>query len=240
MSPSFNSLTSCLWPTEQSYSRLSQSESGEPGESLALANNATSQSRPPTNRASQLFENGFRNGHPPKSWRVILSFASNTDDIGKEGFKPDLNGGWDAALDIVTTDIVGLMKEGLYVSQDDVEVHENYITWTDNTEGRQRVYYRHYTLVHSKWSGKLVVQFRRLDNVPKFRVEHLSAEQVYHASAAATIEFDNRVYYYEAGPPRDRMNFILDDEPLPGLWPWPKQELNNRRESEESFDMVEM
>jgi hypothetical protein len=41
------------------------------------------------------------------------------------------------------------------------------------------------------------------------------------------------------------MNIILDDEPLPGLWPWPKKELDDGRKSEEdeegkdSFDMVE-
>ncbi|KAG8351802.1 hypothetical protein FVEN_g10199 [Fusarium venenatum] len=241
MSSFFNSLSGCLWATEQSYSRLPQSESDEPGQSLPPANDATSKYRSPTYGPSQWCENRFGKDQPPESWRILISFASNTNDIGEEAFELDLNGGWGALLDIVTTDIVGLMKEGLYVSQDDVKVHENYLTWTDSPQDQQKTYYRYYTLINSKWSGKLVVRSETLDSVVGSRLEHLSAERVYHASPAAIIGFDNnRVYYYEAASQGDRMNFILDDEPLPGLWPWPKKELDNRRDSEESFDMVEV
>ncbi|KAM0300298.1 hypothetical protein ACHAPM_006610 [Fusarium culmorum] len=186
-----NSLLNCIWPTVQSYYRLSQHESGEPG---------------------QLPLNIFGNSHPLKPGRVVLKFASITKDFRNDTFTLDLDEGWIAVLDIEAKDVIGLMQEGLYVSDENTKVHENYIEWNNNTPDRVLRCYRHYTLTHPKWSGKLTVK-----------------------SGNDT----RKVYWYDPPPKGPKINALLDGEPLPGLWPWPK-ELGAPGKSEESSDVVEI
>ncbi|KAM0544794.1 hypothetical protein ACHAO7_008703 [Fusarium culmorum] len=186
-----NSLLNCIWPTVQSYYHLSQHESGEPG---------------------QLPLNIFGNSHPLKPGRVVLKFASITKDFRNDTFTLDLDEGWIAVLDIEAKDVIGLMQEGLYVSDENTKVHENYIEWNNNTPDRVLRCYRHYTLTHPKWSGKLTVK-----------------------SGNDT----RKVYWYDPPPKGPKINALLDGEPLPGLWPWPK-ELGAPGKSEESSDVVEI
>ncbi|PTD11132.1 hypothetical protein HYE67_010509 [Fusarium culmorum] len=218
-----NSLLNCIWPTVQSYYRLSQHESGEPGQSPALTNNA------PSNMSTgQLPLNIFGNSHPLKPGRVVLKFASITKDFRNDTFTLDLDEGWIAVLDIEAKDVIGLMQEGLYVSDENTKVHENYIEWNNNTPDRVLRCYRHYTLTHPKWS------------VSGFRLEHLSADRVYHAFSTVKSGNDTRkVYWYDPPPKGPKINALLDGEPLPGLWPWPK-ELGAPGKSEESSDVVEI
>ncbi|QPC77156.1 hypothetical protein HYE68_007908 [Fusarium pseudograminearum] len=229
-----NSLLNCIWPTAQSYYHLSQHESGEPGQSPALTNNA------PSNMSTgQLPLNIFGNSHPRKPGRVVLKFASITKDFRNDTFTLDLDEGWIAVLDIDAKDIIGLMQEGLYVSEENAKMHENYIEWSDNFPNRVLRCYRHFTLTHPKWSGKMSVQSNDSNIVSGFRMEHLSADRVYHA--VSVIKSDNverKVYWYDSPPNAPKINAILDDEPLPGLWPWPK-ELGTPGKSEESSDVVE-
>lgn len=229
-----NSLLNCIWPTAQSYYHLSQHESGEPGQSPVLTNNA-----PSYMSTGQLPLNVFGNSYPRKSGRIVLKFASITKDFRNDTFTLDLDEGWIAALDIEAKDVIGLMQEGLYVSEENAKVHENYIEWNNNTPDRVLRCYRHYTLTHPKWSGKLLVQSNDTNIVSGFRLEHLSADRVYHAFSTVKSGNDTRkVYWYDPPPKGPKINTLLDGEPLPGLWPWPK-ELGASGKSEESSDVVE-
>jgi len=171
-------------------------------------------------------------GRSPTSWQVLFYFASDCVDMREGTPGTELNLDWCADLDIIATDIVGLMREGLYVSRDTVKVQDNHVRWGKHpTDQTKWMWYRHYTLVHPKWSGQLVVRTTTFELTSKFRLEHLSADRVFKACARATTGFDNSVYWYEVrNPHSSRMNFILDDEPLPGLWPWPKKEPDGQEE----------
>ncbi|KAJ4133784.1 hypothetical protein NW768_005372 [Fusarium equiseti] len=171
-------------------------------------------------------------GRSPTSWQVLLHFASDCEDL-REGIPgSELKRDWSADLDIITTDIVGLMREGLYVSQDNVKVQDNHVRWEKHPADQTKwMFHRHYTLLHPQWSGRLVVRTMTFELASEFRLEHLSADGVYKAWARATTGSDNSVYWYEIRNPHySRINFILDDEPLPGLWPWPKKERDGQDE----------
>lgn len=86
---------------------------------------------------------------------------------------------WYATLDITTTDIVGLMREGLYVSQDDVKVQDNHLRRVVDPKDKTKwIYVRHYTLVNPRWSGQLKIKASIPENASGFRLDHLSADGV--------------------------------------------------------------
>ncbi|GKU02329.1 hypothetical protein FLAG1_08965 [Fusarium langsethiae] len=237
MSSFIDSLLGCIWPTEQSYSQLSQFESRESRQSLASSNMHF-----PTGLLSQMHLKAVGNGHPRKSGDVVLHLASDTNDSGKEAFEVDLEGGWVAVLNITTINIIRLMRERLYVSQENVKLHKSYITCGNNSAGQEQLVYRHYSLTHPKWSGKLVVRSKDANILSAFRLEHMSADRVFQASATAKIDNEKRiVYWYNSSLTGPKINVLLNDEPLLRLWPWPrpKKELRDPKKIEESSEVVE-
>lgn len=244
----FDSLRKCLWPSGPSYDLLPDSESEQQGQYLPHVDHTVSKKSLPlgTSPSCQytvdpsMARFGIE-GRSPTSWQVLLYFASYCDNLRKGKPPNDPNSYWCADLDIITTDIVGLMREGLYVSQDNVKVQDNHVRWGRHPRDQTKwMWYRHYTLVHPKWSGRLVVQTVSFELASEFRLEHLSADGVYKARAQAMAGFDNSVYWYEVrNPHASRMNFILDDEPLPGLWPWPKKEPDGQDEEGCDWEKVQ-
>ncbi|KAL6921532.1 hypothetical protein FSHL1_005501 [Fusarium sambucinum] len=207
-------------------------ESGQP---LAPSN-----TRLTTGGVCQPRQSIFGKGHSRISGRIIFNFGSNIDNFKNGASELDLSGGWGAILDISATDIIELMQGGLHVCQENVKVHESYIMWSDVTANQEQLCYRHYALTDPKWSGSLVLRSKDINQLSGFRLEDISPDRVFHATVAAEVGEDTRiVYFYEAKLTGAKINVIMDDEPLPGLWPWPKKELANQGKSEESFDMGE-
>ncbi|RGP59001.1 hypothetical protein FLONG3_11314, partial [Fusarium longipes] len=120
------------------------------------------------NRKMERFES--RDGRSPESWNVIMDISSFPEGIEKDLHNLDMDTNWSSRLDIVTTDIIGLMRE---------------------------------------------------------------AHRVFEVSVKAENGFENMAYHYNAFNPANNVNAVLDDEPLPGLWPWPKKELDSQEEGEE-------
>ncbi|KAF4435930.1 hypothetical protein F53441_13387 [Fusarium austroafricanum] len=162
-------------------------------------------------------------------WKVALYFGYGPKTFEKQPWKVDLNLGWEAELHILTTDIVGLMQEGLYVSQNNVLVRESNVKTRRDEEKQVSTYDRYYTLADPNWTGKLMVKSNDVQIVADFRVEHLSADAVYWAQAVDLSKGEeNLVYRFSLDPSGFNANFILDDAPMKGLWPSLRQELGDQ------------
>ncbi|KAF4450285.1 hypothetical protein F53441_6568 [Fusarium austroafricanum] len=160
----------------------------------------------------------------PRLWKLELFFGSNAESLRKGSGVIDLNIGWYAHLSISTSNIVGLMQEELHLSQDNVQVQDNHLTYSYSEKGRCWHVQRHYTLAGPQWSAKLLVWTFKLSVAVGFRIEHLSVDKVYLAHCSDTTKSKNLVYFFELRTPENNMNIILDETPMAGLWPWPKQE----------------
>ncbi|KAF4450289.1 hypothetical protein F53441_6572 [Fusarium austroafricanum] len=92
-----------------------------------------------------------------KVWRVFLKFKSDPETRTKEIPEAHLSHGWVTELVILAKDIVGLMQEGLYVTENNVQVLES--SFKDRWRPEKNAWYtdRHYTLKDPKWTGKLLV-----------------------------------------------------------------------------------
>ncbi|KAF5703114.1 hypothetical protein FGLOB1_9248 [Fusarium globosum] len=160
----------------------------------------------------------------PKVWKVEMMFGSDPNLLRQEPPVVQMDTGWEAYLKLSTTDIVGLMREGLYVSQDNIIVQENCLTMRPDPQKYQtHCYDRHFALSGPGWEGKLVVSTLGLPVASNFRVEHLSADKVYRCEARDLSKEGSRAYHFLIDG-EENANYILDDTPLEGLWPWPRNE----------------
>ncbi|KAH7244149.1 uncharacterized protein BKA55DRAFT_541064 [Fusarium redolens] len=167
----------------------------------------------------------YREVTAPKLWKVDLWFGSDPELLREAIPQMKLDTGWEAHLELSTTDIVGLMREGLHVSQGNVNVQESCLTMRpDPQECQMYCYDRHFTLSGPSWKGNLVVTTLSLPIANNFRVEHLSADQVFRSLACDVSKGENWVYIFLIDKSEDNANYILDDTPLEGLWPWPRKE----------------
>ncbi|KAF5614432.1 uncharacterized protein FSUBG_312 [Fusarium subglutinans] len=160
-----------------------------------------------------------------KSWKVDLSFGSDPDMLRGKVPLVNLTTGWQARLVLYTSDIVGLMRKGLYVSQKNVIVEESCLTMRPHQQEHNTYYYdRRFTLTGPSWKGSLVVTTLSCPIVTNFRVEHLSADKVYQCYASDYFKSRCWAYNFMIEKPEVNANYILDDTPLEGLWPWPRKE----------------
>ncbi|KAM0438659.1 hypothetical protein ACHAPT_001415 [Fusarium lateritium] len=158
-------------------------------------------------------------GSWPKLWRVVFTFGQ---DIYKLRDETPLNQltGWTACLDLVTCDLPAMMRDGLFLTWQNVRVGENHAKMT-YTEGLGDLCNRCYTVADSTWSGNLNVCAWTTEGVANFRIHHLSADKVFYVSVGN--QKGERVYFYDVRDPKNNANFMYDDMPLEGLWPWPKK-----------------
>ncbi|KAF9767740.1 hypothetical protein IL306_015049 [Fusarium sp. DS 682] len=160
----------------------------------------------------------------PKVWKVEVWLGSDPKLLRQATPMVDLTVGWDAYLELSTTDIIGLMQEGLYVSQDNVNVQESYLT-ARHCHKEQKYYYdRQFVLAGPSWTGRLVVSTLRQPVATNFPIEHLSVDKVHQARAWDVSKRPNLVYLFLLNNPIYNANYILDDTSLEGLWPWPREE----------------
>lgn len=239
-----NSFLECCWPTRQSYDPLPDFEPAQLSQTSAPPQSASPEGSLPTivppgqYRAEPGLTRSGTYDPSQKNWAVLLKFGSYEEGVEKESFDIDLNTGWFAVLDITTTDIVGLMQEGLYVTQEILQVQDNKLQWKFWPAHQVTYFYRQFTLIHPKWSGELTVRTANVAVAKEFRLEHLSADRVHLAHANAMTGVENNVYWYDPLLPV-AVNFILDDEPLPGLWPWPKKQLYGEGKIEGGCSVIE-
>ncbi|KAG4263290.1 hypothetical protein BFJ72_g2350 [Fusarium proliferatum] len=185
----------------------------------------------------------------PRSWKVHLKFGSDPDLLKRATPQVNLTIGWQAHLILYTSDIVGLMREGLYVSQKNVIVEESCLALRPHEQEHKTYYHdRHFALTSPNWKGNLVVTTFSGPIATNFRVEHLSADKVFHCDASDVSKTPQCwAYYFMINRPHVNANYILDDTPLEGLWPWPRNEpspqgMEKEREQEgtEEGDMLDL
>ncbi|KAM0346180.1 hypothetical protein ACHAPU_005601 [Fusarium lateritium] len=158
---------------------------------------------------------------PPPTCRIWLEFASDRGKILELGGKIDPETGWYAELIIDTPDIVSLMRNGLYVTEKDMDVARNHTVWKECDRFKMKMYHRSYTLKGANYSGSLIVRAVDMEDTIKFRIKDLSHDKVVTAMAEAGEEC---LVYLWSLLHTVKSNNILDDMPLEGLWPWPRRE----------------
>ncbi|KAF4443144.1 hypothetical protein F53441_11543 [Fusarium austroafricanum] len=215
-----------LYPVKATYTSVVSKQTffGDPHQSRTTTHsNGLLSGRPPA----------YVDANRPKKWVVHFEF-SDAESLRKTQTE-DEDIGWFFVLTIFSNDIVGAMQ-GLYVSQENVQLRENYCR-PYSYKGDQTVYRdRSYTLVSSKWTGELVVKSAVPGVVANFRIEDLSSDNVWTVKAEDTSKEGSVVYRFSTIFPETNANYILDDTPLEGLWPWPRQ---NQKVEEKNGDNEE-
>ncbi|KAF5022823.1 hypothetical protein F66182_5117 [Fusarium sp. NRRL 66182] len=156
-----------------------------------------------------------------KSWDVELVFSSDGKELQKDKLI-DLSVDWHATLILKTSDIVGIMKEGLFLTQDDIEAQESQPKRDYCNKTKRHCWCRHYTISHARWPGTITIKTLKHNVAAGFRVQHLSADNVYFAEVKD--KYGMSVYKSNLWNSMQDFNLILDDLPMPGLWPWPRKE----------------
>ncbi|KAF4458852.1 hypothetical protein FALBO_14396 [Fusarium albosuccineum] len=183
---------------------------------------------PPITRPAALNATAHRSDDPPppyededeRNWIMNFNFVSNPEEFQRRGTLRVMED-WSAELTIETSDLPGVMKHGLFLGPDNVQEEEGYLKQCYSQRDKRWFYIRHYTVVDSRWSGSLEVSSWDVLPLNKFRLHHLSADKI--RLAAAEDEEANTVYQYNASDPEINANYIYDDMPMEGLWPWPRE-----------------
>ncbi|KAF4974675.1 hypothetical protein FZEAL_8446 [Fusarium zealandicum] len=163
----------------------------------------------------------YEDGSPAKLWRIEFLFGSDLDKL-HSGEPLDLDVGWTAQLSLTTWDLPGIMNNGLYLTQENVQVRDNHFKACFLEQHRRLICNRSYTVADPRWSGHLHVCSWSTKIVMDFRIHHLSPEKV--LLARVNNQEGGCVYYYNLHLPGNDANCLYDDMVLDGLWPWPKRE----------------
>ncbi|KAF5018199.1 hypothetical protein F66182_9826 [Fusarium sp. NRRL 66182] len=157
---------------------------------------------------------------PPGKWEMVVLFGSDLDSVQKKG-TINLSIGWFADLYIDTHDIVGLMRNGLYLTQDNIRAQEGHIKQYYSYRTNQWFWYRYFAIVGPNWSGCLYVRVGDIGIAHRFRMDDLSADKIYEADVKN--KDGNLAYKFCLKHPEMNVNCILDEFPMRGLWPWPRE-----------------
>lgn len=161
---------------------------------------------------------------------------------------------WEAALQVCTNDLPGLMKDGFCWDSKNVCMNKNKMVYIDYKPPEWRSSYysfvsgcqyytngwpvaRRYELEdrswegfcgRKKWTATLWVRAQDVSILSKFRIDKLTVDNCCNATAWSTRTAwgDERSvdYYYNSEHPEYSYNVFYDDAPVKGWWPWPKQE----------------
>lgn len=177
----------------------------------------------------------YRPGSSPGLGRVTFIFGQDIDELRNETPLDQLNG-WTAQLDLVARDLPSMMRDGFFLTVENIRQGENHTKQT-HTEGIGQLNLRCYTVASPTWSGSLNVCAATVRPVADFRLHHLSADKVFFVMALN--HKSDQVYHYDARSPENNANYLYDDMPLDGLWPWPKKEGEEvKEEVEEGKQMM--
>ncbi|SPJ79223.1 uncharacterized protein FTOL_07614 [Fusarium torulosum] len=160
----------------------------------------------------------------PRLWKVTLKFSTGDSFEGRYPVIEKATG-WFGDLVVETADIVGLMQEGLCLSQENVKVQESYITPAYSQNFKTWYWDRHFTLVDPRWSGTMIVRATNSTVPSKFRIEHLTADHVYRGEVVDAFKTSNWYYCFTRNAPESNANYVLEDTAMKGLWPWPRKDL---------------
>jgi hypothetical protein len=163
-------------------------------------------------------------------WYVWIEFTSDRAKIPLPHKKIDASSGWFAELGLWTPDIVGLMRDGLYVTEEDVDISKNHTTEEYCPRYERKMVFRHYRLKGPKWSGYLIVKSVDLHETRNFRIQRL----YYDKAIIGYVQDKKKNLVYIWLHLHDfKTNSIFDDKPLEGLWPWPRKELAGKEADNE-------
>ncbi|KAJ4318482.1 hypothetical protein N0V84_006807 [Fusarium piperis] len=162
-----------------------------------------------------------------EEWHLYFRFSSDPEKRLRNP-PQDVLKQWTACLDLTISDVPSLMQDGLYLAQENVQERENHVHEIYANEHKRYYLRRCFTVVDTKWSGRLGVTSWTYEPVRDFRIHHLSADKVYNAQV---LDKDgNVVYCYDMCKSYKNANYMYDDMPMDGLWPWPKKEREEERE----------
>ncbi|KAH7125848.1 hypothetical protein EDB81DRAFT_764944 [Dactylonectria macrodidyma] len=156
-----------------------------------------------------------------QEWRLIFHCCSEPENPPASSQTMFDNRDWFGILSLRTRDLPGLMKQGLYLSQDHVQQRNNYLKRTPRPGDNKLLYSRIYPLIDSTWTGQLRVAGWNVKPLSEFRIAHLLVDHV--VEAMAFDQNENVVYYWNTFAPETNFNMIYDDMALDGLWPWPRE-----------------
>jgi hypothetical protein len=126
------------------------------------------------------------------------------------------------------------MAEGLHISCENVDIKRNCILYNPAIESSPYKkgkwtwpwpYKRQYWVADNnrhdpEWRGQLSVYARTLTEISEFRIEQVSFDKV---DTALALNMDGMpAYTFHLNKSHMNFNAILDDYPLSGLWPWPR------------------
>ncbi|KAI1826729.1 hypothetical protein F4861DRAFT_43275 [Xylaria intraflava] len=142
---------------------------------------------------------------------------------------------WEAVLFVKCSDVPRLMREGFHWNDENVVKEDGYIDKTPRqyhrATARYRGSYRHYFLTDlqkpPRWVATLQVLASKLEALSRFRLDELSRENTYSASAysqSGPNQPAKDIYSYHHQSPASHINAIYDDRPLEGWWPWPRKD----------------
>ena len=136
---------------------------------------------------------------------------------------------WAATFVIRCDDVSRLMREGLFWTPDNVIPEEGHLfgpvhrSWLAKglRHGRSWILADKSNGENLRWVGRLEVSARLCEIFQAFRLQTLSMENVSHVYAQNGN--GQMVYNYLRCWPGKDCNYIYDDNPLEGWWPWPKE-----------------
>ncbi|KAL2759348.1 hypothetical protein ACRALDRAFT_2023564 [Sodiomyces alcalophilus JCM 7366] len=142
---------------------------------------------------------------------------------------------WVAIMWLSTEDLARLMRDGFHWDENNVIKEVGFMTYEPRGQlpwwapidcfpgNPLALRCRHYSLRSSEgpnWTASLTVWSPEETSFGSFRLSHLHPDNVIHGRARDT---DGRLVYHFSKHLDDYCwNFIYDDMPLGGWWPWPK------------------
>lgn len=171
-------------------------------------------------------------------YRVDFYFRPSSSDGHESANTP-----WEAHLTIRTKDLARLMREGIHWDTNYFHIGSGSLLHASKSSDRCPLsrgleLVRRYYLSDSShsgnditpaWVGRLFVYARQMATLRTFRpTRDLKHDQISEAVAgnegASPKDEDFEVYYlFNRADPDQSLNTILDETPMTGLWPWPRE-----------------
>ncbi|KAI1263240.1 hypothetical protein F5Y18DRAFT_429329 [Xylariaceae sp. FL1019] len=134
---------------------------------------------------------------------------------------------WCAQLLVKCDDLPRLMREGFHWSLTNIVREDGFAEPFKDPDGGiktrftvVRTYYLRDLNYKPLWTAKLIVHSVSSDALRAFRPADLSHNNVRYLRG--WNKFGQPVYVYSTEHPTFNINAIYDEEPLSGIWPWPR------------------
>ncbi|KAF5127248.1 hypothetical protein E5D57_008176 [Metarhizium anisopliae] len=174
----------------------------------------------------------FKGGYVDIRMQKDVNFCPEKGDIEKI----HKDGPWVAAIIFRVKDLPAAMKQGLYCSQDNVDLSgccfyddlqsmpPAFQDWGLRLQDWGLTHARRFQLIdlaeNPQWKATLFVVSRGIKPLCRFRIQTLSVNNI--LGTAAFTRDGKLAYMYNRAEPERNFNAIYDDMPLRGWWPWPK------------------